>query len=320
MKDYTIFFKRQLSINDDWPSDLQYDYFVSAYTSSDRAGLVFEKVPAREKNWILLPEYKYSKDEYPDGSISAPVGSNEFEVTGSYLESVRDHLTSGRICFDITGFIRPHLLYLIKWLAHNGVGEFDAIYSEPRHYAGKEKTSFSRGAAAEVRQVIGFEGIHNPDTSKDLLIINSGYDDEAIRRTAESKENARKIQLFGFPSLQSDMYQENVLQARKAEEAVGSSAGAHPDNYFAPAHDPFVTATVLSRIVEQEDLTNLYLSPLATKAQVLGFALFFLAERQETATSIIYPISKAYSKETTKGISRVWLYTVELDAILGTGS
>jgi hypothetical protein len=62
-------------------------------------------------------------------------------------------------------------------------------------------------------------------------------------------------------------------------------------------------------------LTNLYLSPLATKAQVLGFALYYFSALDSKPASVIYPFSDRYERETTKGISRVWKYTVDLEAI-----
>lgn len=107
------------------------------------------------------------------------------------------------------------------------------------------------------------------------------------------------------------MYQENELRALKAEEDLGESV-----NYFAPANDPFVTASVLSEIAERFDnktkVTNLYLSPLASKAQVLGFSLFYKMEGGKRPTSVIYPFRPAYSRETTKGISRIWKYILEI--------
>jgi hypothetical protein len=106
------------------------------------------------------------------------------------------------------------------------------------------------------------------------------------------------------------MYQENELRAALAEEAVGTAV-----SHFAPANDPFSTATVLHEIVRlnsrREPITNLYLAPLASKPQVLGFCLYYLFERQNTATSVIFPFAPCYERETTVGISRIWKYTVE---------
>ena len=191
------------------------------------------------------------------------------------------------------------------------VKRFDALYSEPNVYKEREKTKFSSGAGGKVRQVAGFEGAHSANTSNDMLIIGSGYDDELIARVSYYKDAARKIQIFGLPSLRADMYQENELRAQLAEESLGPSL-----SYFAPANDPFVTASVLSEITraleKQKQITNLYLSPLASKAQVLGFSLFHYLEGKQRPTSIIYPFRPHYSRETTEGLSRIWKYTVEV--------
>lgn len=122
---------------------------------------------------------------------------------------------------DITGFIRPYLIFLVRWLAEQGVRRFDALYSEPVIYSKREQTRFSDETVVEVRQIAGFEGTHNPDTSNDYLIIRAGYDHPLIAAVAENKELSRKIQIFGLPSLRADIYQENVLRAYRAEEAVG---------------------------------------------------------------------------------------------------
>src|SRR3546814_11297247 len=93
--------------------------------------------------------------------------------------------------------------------------------------------------------------------------------------------HARKLLMFGLPSLQPDMYQESRLRIARASEAVGEAADA--DLIFAPANNPFVTAQELSFAVEAElrsgrGVSNLYLSPLGTKQQVSGFALFYLRD------------------------------------------
>ncbi len=175
---------------------------------------------------------------------------------------------------------------------------------------------FSKGPVSEVRQIAGCEGVHTPDTAADCLIIGMGYDDDLVRRVAESKEDARKIQMYGLPSLGADMYQESVLRSFKASEALGPW---WDERCFAPANDPFTTANVLKERVQQEEtsghLTNLYLSPIGTKPQVLGFALYFATERRSTASSLIFPFTSGYDQETSQGIARSWLYNVErLDA------
>ena len=107
------------------------------------------------------------------------------------------------------------------------------------------------------------------------------------------------------------MYQENVLRVHRAKESLGDS-----ERFFAPANDPFVTASVLSQIVtsmkERSPDSNFYLCPLATKAQTLGFALYYINECLNGPTSLLFPFSDTYSRETTKGCSRIWKYSVEL--------
>jgi hypothetical protein len=312
--DFTIFFKTALSPTLDWCNSESWDLFLSAYNSSERVRSVFDAVNAARKCWLLCPEYGYQDSERPCGDSFIGVDPHESDLIPNFFAHLAVDLSSGSICVDLTGFIRPHLLFLLRWLYQRGVKRFDALYSEPGHYKKKEQTDFSLGGIREVRQVAGFEGTHSHDTSRNLLIIGSGYDSLLIKAVAESKNNARKAQIFGLPSLRADMYQENIIRAHQAEDALGDS-----HHYFASAHDPFVTANLLDHIVTRMNqpapLTNLYLSPLATKAQVLGFALYYFSAWDCKPASVIFPFSDRYERETTKGISRVWKYTVDLEAI-----
>lgn len=131
-----------------------------------------------------------------------------------------------------------------------------------------------------------------------------------IKFVANHKDKSKiKIQLLGMPSLLPDMYHQNVLNAFK-----GNFDGAI--KFFAPANDPFATANSLKKIVNfynnDNRITNIYLSPLSTKAQALGFALFYLWELRNKNASIIFPFCRSYNPETSKGLFRVWKYEIVL--------
>ena len=147
-------------------------------------------------------------------------------------------------------------------------------------------------------------------------MIAVGYDYRLVAEVANYKEHTRKVQLFGLPSLRPDMYQESLLRSSHVSEAMGPEASEPRHFQYSPAYDPFVTAATLSRIVrrhrEDHPNSNVYLAPLATKAQALGFGFYFLRECVATATSIIYPICGKYERETSEGISGVWEYHIEL--------
>jgi hypothetical protein len=316
MIDYTTFYKRELPVDKPWPAGNDWDVFLSAYTDAERVRILFDKVNAGSKHWLVFPEYKYTEtDPVPPGAFRRAAG-NEAEYVQEFWGAVPADVKAKKICVDTTGFIRPYLMFLLRWLVQVGVRLVDALYTEPVRYADGAKTSFSDEAVTEVRQVIGYEGEHIPDTSNDVLIIGAGYDDKLIAEVAEHKDEARKIQVFGLPSLRADMYQENVLRAHRAESAVGTPIHEDSSTYFAPANDPFVTASVLQEIVEglrrRDRVTNLYLSPLATKAQVLGFALYYLTECQGAPVSLLFPYCGAYARETTRGLTRIWKYSIEL--------
>lgn len=293
------------------------DLFISAYNQSERVRTLFDAIRSPRKEWLVHPEYDFKPAELPtNGTVHDGFGRDEAEFWHQYFDTADfDNIpVETRISVDLTGFMRPHIMLLPRLLRDRGFTRLQALYSDPRAYVSGEKTPFTKGAVTEVRQVRGFEGLHEPADDADLLVIGAGYDHELIRRVAENKRAAHKLEMFGLPSLQPHMYEENRLRAAGAEEAIGPL----PERsiLFAPANDPFATAQELhDRIVEEHNrgLGNLYLSPLATKPQALGFALYYLCECLGTPTSIIFPYAEYYSEATSIGLARVWLYNLELD-------
>ncbi|HUV31693.1 MAG TPA: hypothetical protein VMY05_11485 [Acidobacteriota bacterium] len=315
MIDYGIFYKDKFSYESDWNEARTYDLFISAYSDAERVRKVYDKIQAARKLWLLMPEFKYDRAEFPPGQCYANGHSSEAEFIQGMWTKLDLRRIPDRIAVDITGFIRPYLMYLVLWLRLRGVRKFDALYSEPVVYSERGKTKFSDELVEEVRQVPGFEGEHNVDTSKDFLIVGSGYDHHFIAHVADYKRSSRKIQLFGLPSLKADMYMENRLRANAAAEDIGDGTSDHTEHLFAPANDPFTVASVLQTTVKRlkcrYGLTNLYLSPLATKPQALGFAIYYIYECLRTPTSIIFPYCASYPRRTAKGITNIWRYVVE---------
>ena len=207
-------------------------------------------------------------------------------------------------------------MFIMLYLKRLGVRVVDILYAEPKHYALKEKTPFSTGSILEVRPVRGFEGSSGMRGGEDFLVIGMGYDDRLLAAVAENKDKAEKHQVFGLPSLRADMYQESVLRSRRAADELGDPNFSETHRSFAPANDPFGTASVLGEIIEQRLAryrgTNLMLCPLGTKAQALGFALYHIFEGDPLGARIVFPFSEGYSPKTGTDLARAWLYRVEL--------
>lgn len=291
-----------------------WDLFLSAFNNSARVQHVFTNIPAADKRWIILPEYQYSPDEIPKHQETIVFSSpHEADVI---LELFQKHvgedvLKKSRLCVDITGFMRPHIMFLVNYLKMIGVEKFDVVYTEPSQYGRKEETQFSNDVIA-VRQVAGFEGRHIDDIENDVLIVGVGYDNELISRVVNEKDIKNLIQLLSLPSLSADMYQESILRLDKT--SLANDRSIEDRVFYAPANDPFVVAHELSEMLKQlrsrAPIGNIYLSPLATKPQALGFALFYMAELHDEPASVIFPFSASYSKETSTGIGRTWVYEV----------
>lgn len=316
--DYGFFRRAVYAPGTDWSAGLQFDLFLSAFNLSDRVRHVYDRVAAGAKLWLIQQEYNISSEDLPSEDRFC---SNAPDESGYCLELVDKvqadlgSLAGLSICLDSTGMLRPHLLCLLKLLQLSGVSQLYILYAEPETYKKQEHTTFSAGAISDVRPIHGFEGSPATESDDDLLIIGMGYDDRMIAEVAEDRAKADKIQLFGLPSLSADMYQQSVLRSRKAAEELSDPNFAEQNRAFAPANDPFGTASALSELVanrrRQKRISNLYLSPLGTKPQVIGFGLYHMFECALGGASIIFPFSKGYAAETGTGVSKIWMYTIE---------
>lgn len=321
--DYSILYKENFNDLSTLSDSMNWDLFISAYNPSDRVCEPQKKVDATLKVWVMHEEYEIKRENYPTGYplFEFPVEENEAENIKMMFNDPRlKNLTldSMNICLDATGFMRPTLMYLLLYLIKvREVKSLDVIYSEPKRYAKKEKTVFSKSTTGKVKSVDGFELASGRDHSNDLLIIGSGFDKALIAEVAEAKKHAKIVQLIGFPSLQADMYQQNLFQVSQVDEVSMEDVN---NIRLSPASDPFETAKMLRQIVadvEKEtgrNVTNLYLSPISTKAQVIGFALYFILECIDTDknVSVIIPQARKYAEVTGEGISNTWLYKIEI--------
>lgn len=316
---FDYFYKKSLSVVEGWSNEDRWDVLISGFNSSERIRTVFEKCSAELKIWLVFPHYGFSEEEYPPEDHVYTNGSfEESEYLNGFFDVYAGDLIGKKICVDITGFMRPHLIFLVKLFQFKGIVKFDVIYSDPVRYQKKDDTNFSAGPVKEVRPVAGYDGIPNNDSSNDILLLGVGYDHELLKQVAEHKDYANTVVLWGFPSLKADMYQESVLRASLAPEAA-FPAGRGIAKYFSSVSDPFATAAKIQEIVENElarkPITNLYLSPLSTKAQALGFAIYHLYSDLKNV-SIIFPFADGYDKETSTGIASIWKYTVEVPLLL----
>lgn len=290
-----------------------WDLLISAYNDSERVQRVFDTIPAKRRAWWILPEYNYLSSELGDLSDAhrIPAGpENEVVTEGLRLVGFE---VGQRLCVDITGMMRPQILFLMAYLSEQGCRTFDLLYTEPEHYKRRAETQFSIGEDVQVRSVAGYIGAHENDVNGDVLVLGVGYDHQLISHALQAKETARILQLHSFPSLSADMYHESILRlhrVRSERSRVGDEV------YFSSANDPFVIAATLSSAVtsvhQHKPITNIYLTPLATKPQAVGFGLYYLRHLTKWPASMIYPNAALYDKETSKGVGRSWVYPIAL--------
>ena len=297
-------------------NDPRWSLFISAYNESERVRSVFRRAQADRKLWVILSEYGYEPSDVSrlKNALHCGPADSESVVVKKILESVgQDSMLKAGVCIDITGFMRPHILCLLRLLHSIGVETISMLYTEPERYARKEHTTFSKEEITGVRQVHGYEGVHSDEMENDVLLVGVGYDDALISRVINDKDSARLVQMLSLPSLSADMYQESILRLDRTGTADVASGA---EVIFAPANDPFVIASELSaKVTEMKSsgkLGNLYLCPLATKPQALGFGLFYLRELTDEPASVVFPFSRSYSRQTSAGLGRSWVYEIRL--------
>jgi hypothetical protein len=295
----------------------KFDVFVSAFNDSERVRYVFSNVGANNKFWWILPEYGYSKEDLKSIDKSEQfldgLSGNEADlVIGGMSKSGLEDPTQLSVCIDITGFMRPHIFMLLKYFQEKKAKSLTIIYSEPERYSRGADTDFSLKDVQDIRQVSGFEGTHIPETDRDVLLLGVGYDHNLMGQAIRYKESARLLQLLSLPSLTADMYQESLLRLDRVDTDELDPPGR--TEQFCSANDPFIVAASASKLYHRElengGITNLYLCPLATKPQALGFGLFYLRELANSPSSVIFPFPKHYNKETSAGLGRIWRYPI----------
>lgn len=309
-----------------------YDLFISAYTLEEMINDVFKEIEADKKIWLVLPDYEFKDETLEHLSSENEMFIHNVDMTSDELEleyiskfidkyQIIEKYKDKTICIDITGFVKPYMIYLLNVLRLCGFTKIDVVYSEPKTYQKQDETTFSDGNFIKVRSINGFE-MRTDQGEDDLFIINAGYDYQRIINVASHHSSVKKQILVGFPSLQPIMYQENILNVEKASDELNISEGEY-DPLFAPANDPFETAKVVDRYIFQhirksKNIENIYLAPLATKAHTLGLLLFlFYCEKELNEKGInikiIYPFCGAYSPSSSKELFRINVYSLELD-------
>lgn len=303
-----------------------FDIFISAYTKEDSIIKTFGAVNAINKTWIVFPEYEITANEIPQENCylfqfkDENIKESELaqEVFSRYIEGKEDQ----RICIDSSGFIKPYLIFLLIYLKEKGIKEIQVLYTEPVSYKDAAHTSFSKkNSTVNVRDVVTFSNNYPPTGESDLCIVNVGYDSRLVDIVLSKISAKTKQPLIGFPSLQPIMYQENILNLLKSDGELGIDS--NDELLYAPANNPFITAYVLSKFIKKhvdysKNIKNIYLSPLATKPQAIGMALFYLFENYEYESKNItihftYPFSSSYSPISSEGIFRINIYSIEFE-------
>jgi len=312
--DYSIFYRRSINterISEELP---RFDLLISAYNPTERIQKAFSEVRAKRKVWLIHPEYQFTGIDLPQNQeCIQPEGIDEVAQIDSILQKI-DDIRGISVCVDITGFMRHVLAFFVAKLQNLGVKKVEFLYSEPMFYKKQEETIFSTTTSGTVRPVRGMAGSKNSN-GLDFLILGVGYDHRLISEVTNNKDSSTVHPVFGFPSLSPDMYQQSAIRSAESGEVALENSWL-TNRHFAPANDPFSTAQVVSEIVDEievnDHLSNIYLSPLSTKVQALGFALYWCLEgKSRGAVSFLMPECLTYSRETSEGLKRLWSYTVE---------
>lgn len=313
---YTYLYKEKYPDVESLKNVDEYDVFIAMFVESYRVLEPSKKIKSRFSLWVVTEKDK-DNAFLQDKNVLVLKENEDFITMLNRINSMG--LCDKRICIDSTGFRIQYLLFLMRCLVINRVKKYDILYTEPIQYRLAEKTAFSDHFYI-TKDLFGLSGVYSSVTNNDLLIIAAGYDHSRIIDVAKHVKDAKKVLLFGFPSLSADMFQENVLRAHEAETDLDASCFENIDsNIFAPANDPFVTAQAIKDYIEKEEkrtnkaFTHVYLAPLSSHPHAIAMGLYFLCELGwQKFISIIYPFCHTYYPDNSSGISRIWRYTIEM--------
>jgi hypothetical protein len=290
-------------------NDNNFDYFISSYTHEERIQIVYETIEANIKIWILFPEYNIKKFEdcfQPD--TYEPYDESSFMI--NFFEKYPDILKSNSICIDITGFIIPYLVFMIKYLQVNNVHNFTLIYSEPEDYKLKEDTKFIDGDVLEIRGIHGFDGGMIANSKEELLLISLGFESKLLSEVMNKKSaTGYRYFIYGFPSLAPEMYQQSVLKNSRVISEISNQKTS-----FGSSYDIFQFAEKLDDIYSREknNYNFITLCPLGTKAQAVGMVTFLLCSNLEENSCLLYPFANSYDPCPSSGFSKLHLFNLEL--------
>ncbi len=293
-------------------SEVSYDVFISAFDGCERTLDTYNRITSKVKYWLLFPQYKFADTiQLPqDALFSESLEENEY--INAVISQIGE-LNNCKICIDSTGFLIPHLIFLMMLLKRRGIKEFHMLYSAPKKYRNDESTVFSVGAN-QTRPVVGYSSSPKSINGDDVLIILAGFDDTLITNVARDKSKSKYKYLFmGFPPLQADMYQQNILQLNKSKETIGQTNVCYCKS---PAYDPFISASKIQKIIDsltydaRYDISFIHIAPLSTKPMAIAAALVYM-NNPDLPIDVVYPTSDSYRCDHSEGISRTWRYVIE---------
>ena len=110
--DFTYFYKQKYS-NVEEIENCNYDILISTFNETDRVVKICEAIKAKEKYWIILPDYEDNLFSQNGIKVSVPyAGYNELSL---FIDSLPFNIDT-KLCIDITGFLIPHMLFIIRYL------------------------------------------------------------------------------------------------------------------------------------------------------------------------------------------------------------
>lgn len=316
MIDYDIYYRESL-LESDISNIKNIDIFISSFNESERVQKVYSKVVAGNKFWFIQPEYHFTKEIISTlDNVVFTTHFDESRQVKDIIDNIGTELQNKIIYIDCTGFMRHTLVFLIIKLGAMGLKKINIIYSEPISYIDNDNTKFSE-LCREVRAIKGTN--FTKIGKKESTIMSIGYDTELMSQMLNAFEGVMFYPLFSFPSLSADMFQQSIIKSSNIQFSNINNLSNYNRN-FAPAHDPFSTAKVISNLVKKikkNHISNIYLSPLSTKAQVIGHTYFWWKEHKSLKdlgvnVNITLPIPCSYQSKTSRGIGRIWNYTLEM--------
>lgn len=293
-----------LSVMEDQKTLLESKVFILAYGYEDRSLYSLKLMIEKDYLPLSIIVFNYEKDKPDLSFIPSEVDIcliNLSKTYGDFLDkllAIDADIWKKKIVIDISCIRIPELFPLMKFLKIRSEIEIvDILYSIPYDYSFSNEpfTSFKTyDGDLEVYELMGFSGLGEDDTRKNLLIY-IGFEGSLSLKIAEEISYQDLTIINNFPSY--SLKYKDISIVNNYHLIIDNKTKIQ----FSPADNPYEVYNILHELLK--DKSGACIAPLSTKPVALGVCMYAL---DHDNIRVVYPISMQYNSSPTSKVYRTF--------------